>query len=265
MMNFLNNRNPTFLNRPLPLFLLISIFIVGMFMASCSSIKPYVYFKDLSRDTTLPLAPLSGQQLVIQKGDVLTILISSLSRLEDEVFNAKTAQGGYEVDDEGMIYLQRLGRIRAEGLTRRQLKQRLETDLKPYLKDPLVAVNFANHKVTIIGSVNKSQVLQMPGEQITLFDALAQSGNVQKEAEISKIIVLRDSGNTHKIVKNVNLEDKSFFASPFYHLQPNDVVIVNANERLLFDEQNRMRYQQLSTITIQTITLGVLIYQTFFR
>ena len=265
MMNFIHAQRLNFPGKRFPVFFLIGLIVAGFLLPSCKSIKPYSYFKQISRDTVLQVVPMPEQEMLIRKGDVLSILVSSLSKQEDEIINAKSAQGGFEVGKDGEIYIQRLGKIKAAGLSRRQLKEKLETDLLPYLKDPVVAVNFSNHRITVIGQLGKPQLLPMPEERMTLLDAIAQSGNTLRDAELSNIIVIRDSSHTHKIVKHLNLEDKSIFSSPFYYLQPNDVLLVNADERLATLEQNRLRYQQLATIVFQASTLAILIYQTFFR
>lgn len=265
MMNFIHAQRLNFPGKRIPFSFLILVFTAGVMLSSCKSIKPYSYFKQIPRDTVLQVVPLPDQDIAIRKGDVLSLQVTSLSRQEDEIFNAKATQGGYEVGKDGEIYVQRLGKLKVAGLNRRQLKEKLEADLKLYLKDPVVGVGFANHRITIIGQVGKPQVLPMPEERMSLLDALAQSGNTLRDAELTNIIVIRDSSHTHKIVKHLNLEDKSIFSSPFYYLQPNDVLLVNADERLATLEQNRLRYQQLATIVFQATTLGILIYQTFFR
>ncbi len=265
MMNFIHAQRLNVPGKRIPVSILIWALFAGALLTSCKSIKPYSYFKHIKQDTVLQVVPLPDQDIIIRKGDVLTLQVTSLSRQEDEIFNAKTAQGGFEVGREGEIYVQRLGKMKVAGLNRRQLKEQLETALTPYLKDPVVGVSFANHRITVIGQVGKPQVLPMPEERMSLLDAIAQSGNTLRDAELSNIIVVRDSNQTHKIVKHLNLEDKSIFSSPFYYLQPNDVLLVNADERLATLEQNRLRYQQLATIVFQATTLGILIYQTFFR
>ncbi len=265
MMNFLYAQRSNLPGRRFPVFSLMMVLVAGCLLASCKSIKPYSYFKQIPRDTVLQVVPVPEQDLLIRKGDVLAIQVTSLSRLEDDIFNAKAAQGGFEVGKEGEIYVQRLGKVKVAGLSRRQLKEKLETEFKPFLKDPVVSVSFSNHRITVIGQVGKPQILPMPEEKMTVLEAIAQSGNTLRDAELTRVIVVRDSNMTHKIVKHLNLEDHSIFGSPFYYLQPNDVVVVNADERLATLEQNRLRYQQLATITFQATTLAILIYQTFFR
>lgn len=238
--------------------------LVIVFSSSCEITRPAGYFKHISRDTVISVATLPEEELRIKRGDILSIGLSSLSKLEDEIFSAG-AEAGYEVGNEGEIYIHRLGKLTVQGLTRKQLKAKLEQDLRPYLKDPVAVVTFKNHHITVIGDIGRTQVLQMPAERISIIDVLAQSGTIGQTIELKNVMVIRDTSDNKKLIKHVNLEDHSVFGSDYFYLQPNDVVVLNPDEKRLVQDQKRLKYQQFSSIILQTVTIGLLIYQTFFR
>ncbi|MBK6937157.1 MAG: polysaccharide biosynthesis/export family protein [Chitinophagaceae bacterium] len=65
-------------------------------------------------------------ELIIQKGDILSVQISSLSTKPeaDAIFNLSSEGGavsGYLVDLQGNIEHHRLGTIHAEGMTKQEL------------------------------------------------------------------------------------------------------------------------------------------------
>lgn len=244
--------------------LIIAAGLSGM-VSSCQVSKVNSYFKNIKNDTLLTVPKVQGDEMKIKKGDVLTVTISSLNKEEDQLYSTGADQIGYEVGGTGNIHLHRLGQVMAEGLTRKQLKSKLEQALQPFLKDPLVTVNFANHFITVIGEVGTPHVLQMPKERITIIDALAQSGNASQTSELSRVIVIRDSSETQKFVKHINLEDHSVFNSDYFYLQPNDVVVLNPDEKLIKQQQRAAKYQQVSSIVLQFITTALIIYNTFFR
>jgi len=233
-------------------------------MSSCKVTRPSNYFRDLKKDTTVTVPPRPSDSLKIKSGDFLAITVSSLNRDEDLLYNTENVPG-YEVSQEGTIHLRRLGKLTVLGLTRKQAKQKIESGLAPYLKDPLVSVKFTNHHVTLIGA-GGSKVLPMPEERLSIMDLLAQGGGTLNENNLlSDIIVMRDSGQTQKTIKHLNLEDNSVFESGYFYLQPNDVVVLNSNEKAILAEKNRLRYQQITTLALQAVTIGLVIYQTFFR
>lgn len=246
-----------------------SIIIVFVLLSSCTTPKVSGYFKNITRDTVLS-ANLVNEELKIKKGDIMSIFISSLNKEEDELYNLKLSNQtslaplGYPVDDAGEIYLHNIGKVKAEGFTRKQLKYSLEQKLLPYLKDPVATVNFENHHVTVIGEIGRPQVMPMPEEKISIIDLLAQSGNAMLNTELSNVLVIRQKDNSREL-KRINLEDNSIFNSPFYYLQPNDVVVLNLDEKKVQREIKRQNYQQISTLVLQTLTMVLVIYQTFFR
>ena len=132
--------------------LTVILFCATVLYSSCSVSKPTYIFKDIVRDTVIQGFTDADVALKIQKNDVLSITISSLNPMEDALFNAAigAAKGegsgaGYLVNEDGNIYLHKLGPVMVRGMTRTTLKTKLETDLLPYLKDPIVTVNYANH------------------------------------------------------------------------------------------------------------------------
>lgn len=247
-----------------PGFFLVCFFLPGLFLiSSCKVTRPSNYFRDIKNDTTVTVPHRVTDSLKIKSGDVLAVTVSSLDRDEDLLYNSENTVG-YEVSQEGTIHLRRLGKLSVLGLTRKQAKQKIEDGLAPYLKDPLVSIKFTNHHVTLIGA-GGSRVLPMPEERISIMDLLAQGGTLNEDNLLSDVIVIRDFGQTQKTIKHLNLEDKSIFESGYFYLQPYDVVVLNSNEKAIVAEKNRLRYQQITTLALQAVTIGLVIYQTFFR
>ena len=248
------------------LFLLLPLFF------SCYTSKPISYFKDIKKDTVISNTTFNGAELRIKKTDILNISISSLSKEEDALFSKQetggntagsSAAAGFPVDVNGNIHLHKLGRVRAEGMTRNELKNELEKQLQPYLKDPVVAVNFANHYITVIGEVGKPQLLNMPDERMSIVDMVAQSGNINEMAELNNLMIIREKDSSSKEFKHITLEDRSIFTSSWYYLQPNDVVVVNPDEKRVTQKDRRDRYQQTMTLLLQASSLIIIFTQIF--
>ena len=208
----------------------LSLFTVVAFLSSCSNSKNIVYFKDIPRDTTLNNLVSKDFEPKIQKGDLLGIAVASLSPDNTAIYNApQSAQGpvsGYLVDENGDIPFIKLGTLHVEGMTRKELKDKLQKDLTPYLAQSVVAVSFLNRHVTLMGAI-APQVLPMPNDNMTILDALAAGGDIGDKGKPDNILVIREKGNS-KEFKRLDLTDESVFRSPFFYLQPNDVIYVEA-------------------------------------
>ena len=188
-----------------------------------------MYFKNLQKDTTLKNIVTRNYDLKIQKNDFLSITVSSLS--PDVSFynapqNTSGSVNGYQVDTLGNIIFVKLGVLHVEGMTRKDLKDTLEKALVPYLKEAVVSIGFLNRHITMLGAITP-QVLQMTTDNMTLLDALAGSGDIGNKGRTDNVLIIRET-NGAKVFKRLNLEDNSIFYSPYFYLQPNDIVYVES-------------------------------------
>jgi polysaccharide biosynthesis/export protein len=237
-------------------------------LSSCTITKQPQYFYTLNKDTTITGFVPGNFESKIKKGDQLAISVSSLSRIEDELFNkidagsaASTAGAtisGYTVLQDGTVLLHRLGNVVAEGLTRKEFAQKVQKDLLAYMKEPIVNVSYLNHKITVLGEVRSPGIINLPQEQITVLDALVLSGDVNFNANRTNIMIIRDNGNEKKI-KHINLEDHSIFTSPFYYLQPEDIVMVTPDNGKYLKEEKRKKIQTTLSLAASGISLLIII------
>jgi len=199
-----------------------------IFFSSCNTTKNTTYFQNIPKDTTLTNLVSKDFEPKIQKGDLLGITVASLSPENTIIYNApQNAQGpltGYLVDENGDIQFIKLGSLHVDGMTRKELKAKLEKDLAPYLTQAVVAVGFLNRHITMIGGISP-QIIPMPGDNMTILDAIAASGGIGEKGRSDNILVVREKGDS-KEFKRLNLTDNSIFYSPYFYMQPNDVVYV---------------------------------------
>ena len=245
-----------------------------IFFSSCSVTKPGNYFKNITKDTTITNTAGLPTDLKIKANDVLSISISSISLNEDLIYNSKTSgsditttvapSSGFPVSSDGYISIHNLGKVKVAGLSRKELKIILEKQLQPFLKDPLVIIDFASHHVTIVGEIAKPQIFNITDEKLSIIDLLAQSGSLTGFSKLSDVMVIREKDNGREF-KHLNLEDHSIFTSSYYYLQPNDVVVVSQDQKIVKKQSDQENYRQYSSIIFQALSTAVIIYQVFFR
>lgn len=247
--------------------LLIILTVTVIYFSSCKIYSPTYYFKDISRDTIINGFVTNELELKIQYNDQLAISIASLSSLEDALFNSREIDGtnknNFQVNQEGFIYLHKLGKLKVVGLTRKELKLLLETELLPYLKDPIVTIKFNNHRVTVLGE-GSSQVIEIPSEKIPLLEVMAKAGGGLPNAQLNNVMIIRESQHA-KQVKHLNLENSSILTSPWYYLQPNDIVVIKPNELKSNSEQRSNNNRMMYTTVLSSITFAFLIIDRISR
>ena len=148
--------------------------------------------------------------------------------------NISTGNGGvpqyFIVDSEGNINYPRFGKINVLGMTRRKLSDSIASMLSNngYIKDPVVNVNIANFKISVLGEVAKPGTYDITGERITLYEAISKAGDLTIYGKRNNVKILREI-NGKRFVKEIDLNNSSIINSPDYFLTQNDVIYVEPN------------------------------------
>lgn len=224
-------------------FLSILYFLLAVFLfTSCTNTKKIVYFNNV-KDATFA-ATNEVKPIPIKPNDILSITISSLNAEASAPFNlqnnnvtrattvtgSNTESGGYLVNADGTIELPILGSIQAAGLTKDQLKDNITNLIlsKKLLVNPIVDIRFLNYEVTVLGEVAHPTVIPVPNEKISLLKALGLAGDLTIYGKRDNVLLIREEDGK-KITRHIDLNSSNFFNSPYYYLQPNDVIYVQPN------------------------------------
>jgi len=207
--------------------------------SSCVNTKKAIYFNDINDTVITEKTPVPETR--IRKNDILSISVSSLNKEATEIFNSPnestgsvstggTIISGYLVGSDGKIDFPILGSIKAEGLTKDELKLSITKSLtdKKLLVDPIVGIRFLNFRVTVLGEVRNPTVLNIPNEKISLMEAIGLAGDLTIYAKRDNVLVIREE-NGEKIIKRINLNSTELLTSPYYYLKSEDIVYIEPN------------------------------------
>jgi len=253
----------------------ISLLVIIGLISSCVSTQKIAYFNDV-KDSTL-IASKAGLEPIIQKKDILSISVSSLSPEATVLFNLPnlpitpstqtTSNGpqtaGYLVSEDGTIKFPILGNVPAAGLTQKQLEKNI-TDLlieKKLLFDPIVTARFLNFRVTVLGEVNRPGVVYAPSEQISILEAIGQAGDLTIYGLRDNVILIRQEG-PDKLVKRLNLNSSHILQSPYFFLKSNDVIYVEPGKAKIAIGD---RTQQLLPIFLSGATVVIVLLNTILK
>lgn len=222
--------------------LYLLFFLLPLVLTGCSSYQKSLY---LQNDAVINQST-QGQlyDFRIMPKDLLTIVVSTTDPAASAPFYRKLGQDkettsssnvgmqnldllGYLVDNNGEIDFPVLGKIMVTGMTTRECEALLRDKLKPYLKEtPLVTVTSSNYKFSVLGEVNKPGTYTVKDEKVTIFEAIAQAGDMTLFSIRDDVQLLREDSEGRRQVVHLNLNDANITQSPYFYLQQNDVIYV---------------------------------------
>ena len=133
---------------------------------------------------------------------------------------------GYTIDNEGNIRLPMIGEVKVSQLTLDEVRVKIENELKQYIKTDLdVRVKLGGIRFSTLGEVRRPGKYVVLQNQMTIFEAIAQSGDLTNIAKRDDILLIRQYPEGSKLHK-INLNDRQIIQSPYYFIQPSDQIYV---------------------------------------
>ncbi|WP_290794802.1 polysaccharide biosynthesis/export family protein [Flavihumibacter sp. UBA7668] len=228
---------------------------------------------DLNNNSTLDSLKAKAQvefESKIQKNDLLWITVGGpnsedlvalnsglgfpQSGVSGAVLSGSGQVFGYLVEADGMIKVPYIGKIEADGLTRKELEEKLTISFRDFTKDPVVNVRFMNYRITVMGEVLRPGIIVLPNERLTILEAIGMSGDLTVMGKRESVMVIREVDGK-RIYGRVNLLSSDIFNSPFYYLKTNDVVYVEPAPAKFFARERLPQFISLAAGSLSILAI----------
>ena len=252
-----------------PFSFLLGLSVCFLMITSCVNTRKTTYFNDI--DNGIYKTSYNAAPPVIHKNDLLSIYVSSANTDATLVYNAPntpttnaagargttTQNNGYLVNEDGNIQFPVLGKVKAEGLTVKDLTDALVDSLvtKKLLIEPLVTIRFLNFRVTVLGEVGSPTVITVPNEKISILEAIGLAGDLTIYGKRENVLLIREEEGK-KIIRRIDLNDAATLTSAFYYLKSNDVIYVEPNKNKVASVSN---FRQLLPAFIAALSVLVVV------
>lgn len=211
---------------------LFVMFAFLMAFSSCASVKNYSLIQGAD---TVQYAKLLYDAKIMPK-DLLTISVNTVSPEAGRPFNLVPTTGqaqdlGYLVDNDGNINFPVIGKIHVVGLTKNQCQDLIEDKIRPYLAEterPVVTVRMSSYSVTVMGEVGAPRVVPITTEKMNVLQALASVGGFTIYGKRTNVKLIREDAEGGITVHTIDLHDPHIINSPYYYVQQNDIIYVEA-------------------------------------
>jgi polysaccharide biosynthesis/export protein len=222
---------------------LLYFFGIAVCLSSCIPLKKITYLQETENkvDSVIPIRKMQ-EPYRLQINDLMSIRVKALDDDLVNIFNpisqanpnATSEQrlyfDGFKVDDHGNVRIPILGEIPVLGLTVDEVRKKIEERLlKDYFKEEaniFVTVKLAGIRYTINGEIRRPGSSIIPRDQATIMEAIGKSGDIPVTGDKTNVIIIRQYPLGQK-VHHIDLTSIDAMSSPYYFIQPNDLIIIN--------------------------------------
>jgi polysaccharide export outer membrane protein len=221
------------------------------FMCSCIPTRRVTYVSGVEdgaeftvKDLNYRVAP--GDRFYIQIVDPLAN--SALSGMESgssssqqtaNLLNQSPSVHDYIVKEDGKIDYPLIGQIDAEGKTMEELRAEIYAKCKGYITNPSLKLYMTNYNVTVLGEANTPGFYQLITDAPTIFDAIGVANDLTDFANRKEVKLIRKSTNGVS-VHYIDLTSTEFIQSPYFYIQPNDVIHIAPLKVKKFSSDNAL-------------------------
>ena len=207
----------------------------------------------------------------LEIGDILMIKVISRNAESNDLFNidnntnsanpiltaANLYLTGFTINQEGTVDIPNIGKVFVLNQTLEEAEEAILKKAEDYLVNPFVVVKLANFEFTILGEINAPGNYPIYKEGLTIYDAIAISGDITDYGNLKHVKIIRSNKNKKK-VHHIDLTDSNVLSSDFYYLRNNDLIYVQP-----------LRYKGLrksqSQILLSTLTTFAILFNVYLK
>ena len=253
--------------------ILISLIVLG----SCTSTEKLSYLNNLPETSETQYFPVDVPDYRVQYRDILYITAKAMTPdgsitdllqdrtggIRNQYFRDEASQYimGYDVDEEGNIFLPVIGKVQVADKTIAEIRVLLQAEVDKYFNNSYVECKLLSFKFTVLGEAKAPGTYLNYNNYLTVLEAVGRAGGVGDYGRRDRVLVVRPTDDGTKTYR-INLQDKNLLTSEAYFLQPNDVVIIEPVGHKIFN-MNLPTFSFVLTTVTSAITTTLLLINFF--
>lgn len=216
------------------------LYLIGLFqillMPSCISSYDTNYLQPIPENYNL----VNFTEYKLQVNDNLGCQIFTndpeVTRMYRDVLTNNLTSNGISltVYENGSIILPFFGAVDVMNLTLQEAELKIQNKLRESFNDIQVKLVQLNNDFFIFSSQQRGRY-RVYKENMTIFQALAISGQTTETMDISKVKILRKNEQGLDVIKEFDLRSYDIIQSEFYYIKPNDQIYFPTNDKSFFN------------------------------
>ena len=198
-----------------------------------SSCYTYKNTRLLQEDnSTLPVYPkVDYDDYRIRVNDEIVYRLITADETISKLISPNAGGGGmtqtqisYRVYTDSTIDLPFVSHIPVAGLTLNEATTVVQNRMSELIPDAVVKLNLANKTFTVFGDAGNA-IIPIYKEKLTIFQALAMSGDLGEQIDRQHIRVIRETNAGTRIFE-FDIRPRSIIDSKYYYIYPNDIIYI---------------------------------------
>lgn len=217
---------------------IFALLVITLSLSSCYSYKNMRYLQD--RKELPSYEKVDYVDYRIQVNDEIIFRLITADETLSKLISPQISGGGgagqnmisYRVQTDGTIDLPFVSGINIKGLTLKEATKSVEDRIREYLPDAVIKLGLSNKTFTIFGDVGIG-VFPLYKEKMTIFEALAVTGDFDDTSDRKHIRIIRETENGTRVFE-FDIRPKSIIDSKYYYIYPNDIIYIRRKPASFF-------------------------------
>jgi polysaccharide export outer membrane protein len=158
----------------------------------------------------------------------------------------------YRIYSDGTVDIPFLPPVKLVGLTELEAQDTLRNAFREIIPDADVKLALYNKTFTVLGDAN-SGTYTIYKERMTIFQALAMTGDIMNTGDRRHIRIIRPQGNAEPLVLEFDIRTNTIIDSEYYYVYPNDLIYVSRDPGSFYKQSSYSGFLALITSSVSLL------------
>ena len=233
---------------------IIAVLALGM-LSSCYGYRQVGLLQE--RDDLPQYDSAAYEPYRLQVNDEIIYRVVTMDETIAKTLSANNNSSGqdansYRIYSDGTVDIPFLPPVKLVGLTELEAQDTLKVAFREIMPDADVKLALYNKKFTVLGDAN-SGTYTIYKERMTIFQALAMTGDLMNSGDRRHVRIIRPRGNEEPEVLEFDIRTNSIIDSKYYYVYPNDLIYVSRDSGSFYKQSSYSGFLALITSSVSLL------------
>ena len=236
-------------------FHIVVALLLSVVFSSCYSYRQVGLLQE--RDDLPQYDSVAYEPYRLQVNDEIIYRVITMDQTIAKTLSANTTTNGqyanaYRIYSDGTVDIPFLPPVKLAGLTELEAQDTLRNAMREIIPDADVKMSLYNKRFTVLGDAN-SGTYYIYKERMTIFQALALSGDLRNAGDRRHVRIVRPRGNDEPEVLEFDIRTNTIIDSKYYYVYPNDLIYVSRDPASFYKQSSYSGFLALITSSVSLL------------